>query len=342
MPRAKPAGATLQLASADAQIVPAPKAKAEAQADRCRLRRQGRAEAADAGRHHQCPRLLGRRSGRTEAGHPGAGRRPQARQALAAARSAADRQRHRDLQQGAGLRAGRLLAGRPLQHRRRHRADPAQRPARPARNAVAAHRHQHRRRQGRAGSGQRGRDLDPARRRQGQRRLDARDDAGAEREHAMSTTVLGDADMTLMRGHFVKPQAIVAMTFSDDPMMGMVTDRFTGSATAQLRDAVVRGAHRLAALSASRTTSHNIRCRPREREDPYARARGRAMRAPRNRMTRRGYGSGSRFAWPGRRGTSANASQHPQRLHVGFQDGFLLRRARWRPACACARWCAAP
>jgi hypothetical protein len=51
---------------------------------------------------------------------------------------------------------------------------------------------------------------------------------------SMSVTVLGDADMTLMRSYFVKPQAIVAMSFSDDPMLGMITDRFTGSATARL------------------------------------------------------------------------------------------------------------
>jgi len=51
---------------------------------------------------------------------------------------------------------------------------------------------------------------------------------------AMSTTVLGDTDMTLMRSYFVKPQAAIAMTFSDDPMMGMTTDRFSGSATAKL------------------------------------------------------------------------------------------------------------
>jgi uncharacterized protein YcbK (DUF882 family) len=51
---------------------------------------------------------------------------------------------------------------------------------------------------------------------------------------AMSTTVLGDTDMTLMRGHFVKPQAAIAMSFSDDPMLGMTTDRFSGSATAKL------------------------------------------------------------------------------------------------------------
>jgi hypothetical protein len=51
---------------------------------------------------------------------------------------------------------------------------------------------------------------------------------------AMLTTVLGDTDMGLMRAHFVKPPAAVAMTFSDDPMMGMTCDRFSGSATATL------------------------------------------------------------------------------------------------------------
>jgi uncharacterized protein YcbK (DUF882 family) len=51
---------------------------------------------------------------------------------------------------------------------------------------------------------------------------------------AMFTTVLGDTDMTLMRGYFVKPQAVVAMGFSDDPQMGLLSDRFTGSATTKL------------------------------------------------------------------------------------------------------------
>jgi uncharacterized protein YcbK (DUF882 family) len=51
---------------------------------------------------------------------------------------------------------------------------------------------------------------------------------------SMSTTVLGDTDMTLMRVHFVKPQAAIAMRFSDDPEMGLVTDRFIGSAIAAL------------------------------------------------------------------------------------------------------------
>ena len=51
---------------------------------------------------------------------------------------------------------------------------------------------------------------------------------------SMLLTVLGDADLTLMRAHFAKPQATIAMTFSDDPAMGLVYDRFTGSATATL------------------------------------------------------------------------------------------------------------
>lgn len=52
---------------------------------------------------------------------------------------------------------------------------------------------------------------------------------------SMLTTVLGDTDMSLMRAHFLKPQASVTMTFSDDPMMGMSCDRFSGTATAVLQ-----------------------------------------------------------------------------------------------------------
>jgi len=52
--------------------------------------------------------------------------------------------------------------------------------------------------------------------------------------NGMLTTVLGDTDMSLMRAHFIKPETSVAMTFSDDPMMGMTCDRFSGTATAVL------------------------------------------------------------------------------------------------------------
>ena len=45
---------------------------------------------------------------------------------------------------------------------------------------------------------------------------------------------ISDTDLSMMREFFVKPQTTVAMNFSDDPMMGMTTDRFTGSATARL------------------------------------------------------------------------------------------------------------
>ncbi len=51
---------------------------------------------------------------------------------------------------------------------------------------------------------------------------------------SMSATVLGDADMTLMSAHFVKPQAAIAMGFSDDPQMGLSCDRFGGPAVATL------------------------------------------------------------------------------------------------------------
>jgi uncharacterized protein YcbK (DUF882 family) len=51
---------------------------------------------------------------------------------------------------------------------------------------------------------------------------------------SMSVTVLGDVDLTQMRAFFVKPQATVAMNFTDDPMLGMSCDQFTGSATAKL------------------------------------------------------------------------------------------------------------
>jgi uncharacterized protein YcbK (DUF882 family) len=52
--------------------------------------------------------------------------------------------------------------------------------------------------------------------------------------NSMFTTVLGDTDMTLMSAYFVKPQAAVAMSFSDDPQMGLLCERFTGSTTARL------------------------------------------------------------------------------------------------------------
>nr|WP_249788467.1 DUF882 domain-containing protein [Bradyrhizobium sp. G127] len=51
---------------------------------------------------------------------------------------------------------------------------------------------------------------------------------------SLSASILGDQDMTVMRVHFAKPNAAVAMTFSEDPQMGIVCEKFTGSAITTL------------------------------------------------------------------------------------------------------------
>ncbi|MCP3369797.1 DUF882 domain-containing protein [Bradyrhizobium cajani] len=51
---------------------------------------------------------------------------------------------------------------------------------------------------------------------------------------AMSVTLMGELDMAAMRTYFVKPQAVIAMSFVDDPMQGLSCDSFSGSATAKL------------------------------------------------------------------------------------------------------------
>ncbi len=51
---------------------------------------------------------------------------------------------------------------------------------------------------------------------------------------AMSVTVMGDSDMSAMRAYFVKPASMIAMGFTDDPLLGMSVDRFSGSATTRL------------------------------------------------------------------------------------------------------------
>jgi hypothetical protein len=51
---------------------------------------------------------------------------------------------------------------------------------------------------------------------------------------SMSVSAMGDPDLTLMRSYFVKPQIAVTMAFSDDPQLGLVSDRFTGPAIAKL------------------------------------------------------------------------------------------------------------
>jgi uncharacterized protein YcbK (DUF882 family) len=51
---------------------------------------------------------------------------------------------------------------------------------------------------------------------------------------SMSVAVMGDSDLTLMSKFFIKPPTTITMTFSDDPMMGMSIDHFSGSATAKI------------------------------------------------------------------------------------------------------------
>jgi len=51
---------------------------------------------------------------------------------------------------------------------------------------------------------------------------------------SMSVTMLGDADLTTMSAYFFKPQGVVRMGFSDDPMAGLSSDHFTGAAIANL------------------------------------------------------------------------------------------------------------
>jgi hypothetical protein len=46
--------------------------------------------------------------------------------------------------------------------------------------------------------------------------------------YSLSASILGDQDMTGLRTHFVKPDTAVAMTFSNDPQMGIVCEKFTG------------------------------------------------------------------------------------------------------------------
>jgi uncharacterized protein YcbK (DUF882 family) len=51
---------------------------------------------------------------------------------------------------------------------------------------------------------------------------------------AMSVSAMGEPDLTLMRAYFVKPLTALAMTFADDPQLGLVTDQFTGPAIVKL------------------------------------------------------------------------------------------------------------
>ncbi len=50
----------------------------------------------------------------------------------------------------------------------------------------------------------------------------------------LTTTSFGDADMTGLRTQMQKPRKSVVMTFSADPQGGIVAERFSGAALAQL------------------------------------------------------------------------------------------------------------
>ena len=112
-----------------------------------------------------------------------------------------------------------------------------------ARNAGARHRHRYRRRQGNAGSGQRGRDRDPARRgRQATTSGCGSMMLAPSASTSMNATVLGDADMTLMRVYFVKPQAAIAMTLLGRSAGGNSLRPFLGIGDREARDHILRDA----------------------------------------------------------------------------------------------------
>jgi len=79
---------------------------------------------------------------------------------------------------------------------------------------------------------------------------------------SMRATVLGDTDMTVMRAYFVKPQAAIAMTFSDDPQMGFsptaspVGHRHAGHPILRVADRVA--ALKVIAVKARRASERQI------------------------------------------------------------------------------------
>jgi uncharacterized protein YcbK (DUF882 family) len=223
MPRAKPVGSTFQLASADAQIVPASKPKQAAAADKNETKAQTPADIINArGFWDAAPK--------------------QATPAQIAAVSARNAVNSADPQATASVTDAfnKALAYAPAASSPVDRANivaasaPLPRSARPARNPLVAPTI----------------DTVIAKGAQGQpsviatatRMAAARGNDAWMRvmilapsaTTSMSATVLGDSDMTVMRAHFVKPQTVVAMGFSEDPQLGLICERFTGSATAKL------------------------------------------------------------------------------------------------------------
>jgi uncharacterized protein YcbK (DUF882 family) len=233
MPRSKPQTAAIfQLASADAQILPAPKAKQAVSAEKP----AATAEKAEPKPQTPADIIKARRFGGDAPATP-----KQATPAQVAAINARKALASADPQSTASISAAfQALAYAPAAASPVDRANvvaasaPIPRSARPARNPVVAPTIDTVVAKGSQGQGSviststriaaaKGNDI-------WMRAMILAPSAST----SMSATVLGDADMTIMRAYFVKPQAIVAMTFSDDPQLGLVCERFTGSATAVL------------------------------------------------------------------------------------------------------------
>jgi uncharacterized protein YcbK (DUF882 family) len=227
MPRSKPQlAATFQLASADAQIVPSPKAKQAASAEKAEPKPQTPADIINA------RGFWGDAPATPKQATPAQVAAINARKALA---SAADPQPTASVSTTLQALAYAPAAASPVDRANVVAASaPMPRSARPARNPLAATTIDTVVAKGAQGQGSvvststriaaaKGNDI-------WMRAMILAPSAST----SMSATVLGDADMTIMRAYFVKPSAIVAMTFSEDPQLGIVCDRFTGSATATL------------------------------------------------------------------------------------------------------------
>ncbi|MBT1513661.1 DUF882 domain-containing protein [Bradyrhizobium sp. SRL28] len=240
-PRAKPVGSTIQLASADAQIVSAPKAKPESKPEANKPEAKQAAQAPAEPKPQTPADIINSRGfwddvpSATNQATPAQVAALRARQVLAATT---------DPQPTASVTESfnKAMAYAPAASSPVDRSNvvaasaPVPRTVRPARNAGAAATEINTV----VAKGAQGQDAVVA---TSTRLAAAQGNSiwmrvvmlAPSASSAMSTTVLGDTEMTQMRSHFVKPQAAIAMTFSEDPMMGMTCDRFTGSATVQLQ-----------------------------------------------------------------------------------------------------------
>ena len=240
-PRAKPVGSTIQLASADAQIVSAPKAKPESKAEANKPEVKQVAQASAEPKPQTPADIINSRGfwddipSAANQATPAQVAALRARQVLAAT---TDPQPTASVTESFNkAMAYAPAASSPVDRTNIVAATAAiPRPARPARNAGAASTEINTV----VAKGTQGQDAVVA---TSTRLAAAQGNSiwmrvvmlAPSASNAMSTTVLGDTEMTQMRSHFVKPKAAIAMTFSEDPMMGMTCDRFTGSATVQLQ-----------------------------------------------------------------------------------------------------------